>query len=83
MRENFTSGTVRGVPGNRHSYRGVFETIFEYLKAPVKRVTLPDIPTPASRILEEVYYPTAKNIVQAVRSVIGTKISVKIKEVGT
>jgi pyruvate dehydrogenase E1 component beta subunit len=61
----------------------VFETIFEYLKAPVKRVTLPDIPAPASRILEEVYYPTAKNIVQAVRSVIGTKISVKIKEVGT
>ena len=22
MRENFTSGSVRGVPGNRHSYRG-------------------------------------------------------------
>ena len=22
MRENFTSGTVRGVLGNRHSYRG-------------------------------------------------------------
>ena len=25
MRENFTSGTVRGVPGNRHSYRGELE----------------------------------------------------------
>ena len=34
MRENFTSGTVRGVPGNRHSYRGGFAIclITEHLK---------------------------------------------------
>ena len=29
MRENCTSGTVRGVPGNRHPYRGV-RAIAEY-----------------------------------------------------
>ncbi len=27
MRENRTSGTVRGVPGNRHSYRGGTKTM--------------------------------------------------------
>ncbi len=27
MRENRTSGTVRGVPGNRHSYRGDDKTM--------------------------------------------------------
>ena len=28
MRENFTSGTVRGVPGNRHSYRGAHDQTY-------------------------------------------------------
>jgi acetoin:2,6-dichlorophenolindophenol oxidoreductase subunit beta len=42
------------------------EHIFEHLKAPVMRVTLPDCPAPASIALEAVYYPRAENIVQAV-----------------
>ncbi|MBE0617198.1 MAG: alpha-ketoacid dehydrogenase subunit beta [Proteobacteria bacterium] len=45
----------------------VQEGAFRALKAPVLRVTLPDIPAPASRPLEEVYYPGAEAIVAAVR----------------
>jgi len=36
---------------------------FGELKAPVGRVTLPDAPAPSSRVLEEIYYPTFKNII--------------------
>lgn len=28
MRENRTSGTVRGVPGNRYPYRDIFKVLF-------------------------------------------------------
>ena len=45
----------------------VSENIFEYLKAPIMRVSLPDTPAPASSILEEAYYPKAKNIIAAVK----------------
>jgi pyruvate/2-oxoglutarate/acetoin dehydrogenase E1 component len=47
----------------------IFEEAFSSLKAPVVRVTLPDTPAPASRILEEVYYPTAESIIEAVQKV--------------
>jgi pyruvate/2-oxoglutarate/acetoin dehydrogenase E1 component len=47
----------------------ISENLFECLKTPIIRVTLPDTPAPASRILEEVYYPTSENIAQAVRNV--------------
>jgi pyruvate/2-oxoglutarate/acetoin dehydrogenase E1 component len=47
----------------------VSETIFEYLKAPIVRVTLPDAPAPASCILERGYYPTSKKIAQAARTI--------------
>jgi pyruvate dehydrogenase E1 component beta subunit len=42
---------------------------FDYLKAPVLRVALPDCPAPASRILEDAYYPTANDIVKKVRMI--------------
>ena len=45
------------------------ERSFYALKAPVVRVALPDIPAPASRTLEEAYYPRSKDIKDAVRSV--------------
>lgn len=41
--------------------------IFKQLKAPIMRVSLPDSPAPASSALEKVYYPNAKNIVQAIK----------------
>jgi len=48
----------------------VFEEAFGHMKGPVVRVALPDVPAPASRTLEEAYYPTAEDIVQAVRKVL-------------
>jgi len=43
---------------------------YQYLKAPVARVGLPDIPTPAGYTLEQFYYPDAARIAQAARSVV-------------
>jgi len=42
---------------------------FEYLKAPIVRVSLPDAPAPASSALEKVYYPNANSVVSAVKKV--------------
>ena len=44
----------------------VSEEAFGYLKAPIIRVTVPDIPAPASSVLENIYYPDSDKIVQAV-----------------
>ncbi len=41
----------------------VAEKAFRYLKAPVKRVALPDVPTPNSPVLEDAYYFDYKRIV--------------------
>jgi pyruvate/2-oxoglutarate/acetoin dehydrogenase E1 component len=48
----------------------VYEAVFEYLKAPIKRVTLPDCPAPASPALEKAYYPKAEAICHTVREVL-------------
>lgn len=48
----------------------VNEAMFEYLKAPIKRVTLPDCPAPASSSLEKAYYPTAAVILHAVHQIL-------------
>jgi len=47
----------------------VSESVFEHLKAPIRRVTLPDCPAPASSALEGQYYPTYRAIVQSVREI--------------
>ncbi len=47
----------------------VAEASFETLKAPILRVALPDCPAPASVMLENGYYPSARDIVQAVRRI--------------
>jgi len=44
----------------------VAEKLFEYLKAPIMRISLPDTPAPASSRLEEAYYPKAKTMIAAV-----------------
>ncbi len=46
----------------------VTENIFESLKAPIKRVVLPDTPAPMSSVLERAYYPDTNDIVATVRS---------------
>ena len=48
----------------------VVEKVFEYLKAPIVRVSLPDTPAPASSALEKVYYPDADKIVSAVKGLL-------------
>ncbi len=48
----------------------VSENIFEYLKAPVKRVCLPDLPAPASASLESVYYKTKDDIIKAIKEIL-------------
>jgi acetoin:2,6-dichlorophenolindophenol oxidoreductase subunit beta len=43
------------------------EELWDVLKAPIRRVALPDVPTPGSSALETVYYPGAREIVAAVK----------------
>jgi pyruvate dehydrogenase E1 component beta subunit len=47
----------------------VSESAFEYLKAPIKRLTLPDCPAPASSELEQAFYKYSGDIVGAVKQV--------------
>lgn len=47
----------------------VSENGFEYLKAPIKRVTLPDCPAPASSVLEKEFFKYSHDIVETVKQV--------------
>lgn len=47
------------------------EEAFHALRAPVRRLALPDTPAPASRSLEHVYYRHASHIVDAVCDMLG------------
>lgn len=51
--------------------RIVENEIFSSLKAPVQRVTLPDLPAPASSPLERAYYRTAKDIAVSAKTIMG------------
>ena len=44
--------------------------VIECLKAPIKRVTLPETPAPMSLPLENEYYPKAANIISAVKEIL-------------
>lgn len=48
----------------------ITEEGFNYLKAPIIRIGLPDSPTPASFKLEEFYYPGVREILKAVTEVL-------------
>ncbi len=43
------------------------ERWFDHLKAPVRRIGLPDVPTPAGFTLEQFYYPDVDRISQVIR----------------
>jgi acetoin:2,6-dichlorophenolindophenol oxidoreductase subunit beta len=45
----------------------VADRAFSALRAPIRRVTLPEAPAPSSRSLEAVYYPKAADILTAVK----------------
>ncbi len=51
----------------------VSEKAFEYLQAPIMRVTLPDAPAPASSALEEAYYPKARDIALTVKKLLSPR----------
>lgn len=47
----------------------VAEEEFSSLKAPIKRVTAPDTPVPASRILENLFIPSEEKIIDAIHTI--------------
>jgi pyruvate dehydrogenase E1 component beta subunit len=49
------------------------ERWFEHLKAPVRRVGLPDIPTPAGFTLEQFFYPDVERMSRAIRELARTR----------
>lgn len=49
----------------------VAEKGFEYLKAPIRQVASPDIPTPASYALEAKFYPGKADIVSHCKEILG------------
>ncbi len=49
----------------------IAEKGFSFLKAPIKRVGLPDCPSPAGNFLEEFYYPTVETMKKAILHLIG------------
>ncbi|MEE9910682.1 MAG: alpha-ketoacid dehydrogenase subunit beta [Deltaproteobacteria bacterium] len=48
----------------------ITEEAFGCLKAPPQRLTLPDLPTPTSRALANIYYPRTLDIINRVRSIL-------------
>ena len=46
------------------------EHCFDYMDAPIKRVTARDVPVPFSKVLEEMAYPTADDVVKAVKEIL-------------
>ena len=48
----------------------VAEKGFDHLKAAVRRISLPDVPTPTTPALEEVYYPGAAQIAEAAYEIV-------------
>ena len=45
---------------------GVAEEAFGYLRAPIARICLPDLPAPMSKLLEDEYYISANDIVERI-----------------
>lgn len=51
----------------------ISEKGFKYLKAPVRRITLPDVPAPSSSVLEKAYYRTSKDIIEVIKEALEGK----------
>ena len=46
------------------------DRVFDYLDAPIVRVTAPDTPVPFAPEMEQFYLPDAKKIVAAVKQIV-------------
>lgn len=53
---------------------------FEFLKAPIKRITWPETPCPVSKPLEEAFYPDVEDIISATYDVLKRKDKFDLKE---
>ncbi|MBU1061327.1 MAG: alpha-ketoacid dehydrogenase subunit beta [Candidatus Omnitrophica bacterium] len=51
----------------------VSESVFEYLKAPILRITFADTPTPTSAALERFFYPDFEDVIYAAKRLISGK----------
>lgn len=51
----------------------VAEKAFPSLKTGIRRVTLPDVPAPASAVLEKAYYPDRKTLVRTMKDMLREK----------
>jgi len=72
------SGYITGGVGSEVAAR-IAEKAFHDLKQPIKRISLPDCPTPTSRGLIEFYYPRAKQIVEAVTDMLNLERNKKFE----
>ena len=45
----------------------IAESVFDYLDAPVRRITMPDIPVPCSPVLEQAAMPSREDIIRTAR----------------
>lgn len=48
----------------------VYSKLYKELKSKIEIVSLPDVPAPASQVLEEKFYPNKNNIIEAVKKTI-------------
>jgi len=48
----------------------VAEKGFKYLKAPIKRIGWPDVPTPSSYVLEQEFYPGVEEIINTAKEIV-------------
>ncbi len=58
----------------------VTEAALDHLKAPPRRVTLPDCPTPTSRALADFYYPSARDIVATAWGMMGLEVELPVMQ---
>jgi pyruvate/2-oxoglutarate/acetoin dehydrogenase E1 component len=63
------SGYITGGIGAEVAAR-VVEKAFNDLKSPIKRIGLPDCPTPTSPALSKFYYPRSRHIIKVAREVL-------------
>ena len=56
----------------------IAENIPECLKAPVKRIGFPECPSPVSKALEDIFFPSYKDIAQASYGVLKRKSGIDI-----
>ena len=47
----------------------ISENLFDSLRAPIRRVALPDAPAPASTVLEQAYYPDEESVISAIKEI--------------